>query len=87
MVQYSILFPAGPVQILICLVEIYLTVGVSMLAGLAVLLVCIPVNFWATRRGEERLDLQLAAKDRRVKLMSEILSGIKVKNLIRGGGT
>jgi hypothetical protein len=59
-------------------VQIYLTVGVSMVAGLGVLLMCIPLNFWASRRGEERLDTQLAAKDRRIKLMSEILSGIKV---------
>jgi len=55
-----------------------MTVGVSMLSGLAVLLVSIPINCWASRRGEERLNTQLAAKDRRIKLMSEILAGIKV---------
>ena len=48
-----------------------------MLAGLAVLLVCVPVNLWASKRGEEYMDTQLAAKDKRIKLMNEILTGIK----------
>jgi Zn-dependent membrane protease YugP len=67
----------GPLQILICLIQIYLIVGLSMLAGLGVLLVCVPVNFWASKRGEEYVDTQLAAKDKRIKLMNEILAGIK----------
>ena len=57
--------------------QIYLTVGLSMLAGLGVLLVCVPVNLWASKRGEEYMDTQLTAKDKRIKLMNEILAGIK----------
>ena len=48
-----------------------------MLAGLGVLLVCVPVNLWASKRGEEYMDTQLTAKDKRIKLMNEILAGIK----------
>ena len=37
------------------------------------------------RLGEEHLDTQLAAKDKRIKLMSQILSGIKVMKQILSG--
>ena len=48
-----------------------------MLAGLGVLLVSIPVNLWAGKQGEKYMDAQLTTKDRRIKLMNEILAGIK----------
>ena len=62
-------------------------------AGLAVLVLVTPLNLWASkwafqsiwcsinlmlRRGETLLERQLKAKDQRIKLMSEILAGIKV---------
>ena len=77
MYKKNLLFSPGPLQILICLVQIYLTVGLSMLAGLGVLLVSIPVNLWAGKQGEKYMDAQLTTKDRRIKLMNEILAGIK----------
>ena len=39
------------------------------------------MNIWSTRKGEQLQESQLAAKDERIKMMNEILPGIKVLKL------
>lgn len=52
--------------------------GSSVLAGLAVMLMLIPVNGLIVSRNKSLQIKQMKYKDNRVKLMNEILSGIKV---------
>ena len=69
----------APLQILAALVLIYLYVGISVFTGFVVLLLLIPFNAYVAglqRRFQER---NLRFKDIRVKLINEILNGIKVR--------
>ena len=69
----------APLQILAALVLIYLYVGVSVFTGFVVVLLLIPSNAYVAglhRRFQER---NLRFKDIRVKLINEILNGIKVR--------
>jgi ATP-binding cassette subfamily C (CFTR/MRP) protein 1 len=65
-------------MIVICLFLIYLQVGVSTFVGLALIIVTIPLNgvvfYWL---GEIR-KLKVVQTDKRVKLMNEILNGIRI---------
>ena len=49
-----------------------------MLAGLAVLVVLIPVNGWVANQVKKLQVQQMEYKDKRVKMMNEILNGMKV---------
>lgn len=48
------------------------------MAGLAVMIIMIPVNGFIAARVKKLQITQMKYKDERVKLMNEILSGIKV---------
>jgi ATP-binding cassette, subfamily C (CFTR/MRP), member 1 len=55
--------------------------GPSVFAGLAVMIILIPVNGFIANRIKTLQIRQMKNKDQRVKLMNEILSGIKVLKL------
>lgn len=55
--------------------------GPSVLAGLAMMIILIPVNALIASRAKTLQIKQMKNKDERVKLMNEILSGIKVSSL------
>ena len=67
--------------IILALAFLYLELGVSAFAGLGVLLLLIPANVWGGKKGEELQDKQMEKKDERIKIMTEILNGIKVIKL------
>lgn len=67
-----------PLQILLALVLIYLQVGVSMFTGFAILVLLIPFNTYMAGMQRKFQEKNLRFKDIRVKLVSEILNGIKV---------
>lgn len=52
-----------------------------MFAGLAVMIILIPVNGVVASRVKTLQIKQMKNKDERVKLMNEILSGIKVRSM------
>jgi ATP-binding cassette subfamily C (CFTR/MRP) protein 1 len=52
--------------------------GPSVLAGLAVMVLLIPVNAVVASKVKKYQIKQMKYKDQRVKLMNEILSGVKV---------
>ena len=56
-------------------------VGVSVFAGLAVMILLIPVNGVLANATKKLQIKQMKNKDRRVKMMNEILSGIKVNSI------
>lgn len=57
-------------------------VGYAMLAGLGVLLVISPINVCLVRWCRKSSKLGMEEKDKRMKLMNEILNGIKVSLFI-----
>ena len=68
-------------QSILCMVLVYQELGPAAMAGAAVLAVLIPFNAAGSKVGEVLQKAQLKAKDSRIKLMNEILSGIKVLKL------
>ncbi|XP_055468882.1 ATP-binding cassette sub-family C member 10 isoform X1 [Psammomys obesus] len=72
-----------PLQLAITLYLLYLQVGMAFLAGLVLVLLLVPVNkVIATRIMASNQEL-LQHKDARVKLMTELLNGIRVIKFFR----
>ncbi|KAM8843081.1 LOW QUALITY PROTEIN: ATP-binding cassette sub-family C member 10 [Synchiropus picturatus] len=67
-----------PFQFAIALYLLYLQVGVAFLGGLAVALLLVPFNKLLAARILGNNEEMLKHKDRRVKLMTEVLFGIRV---------
>ena len=57
----------------------YPIIGPSVFAGLAVMIILIPVNGFIANKVKTLQIKQMKNKDERVKMMNEILSGIKVR--------
>ncbi|XP_065338923.1 multidrug resistance-associated protein 1 isoform X7 [Cloeon dipterum] len=72
---------SAPLQIALSLYFLYQILGPSVFAGLAVMIILIPVNGYIANRIKTLQIKQMKNKDQRVKLMNEILSGIKVLKL------
>lgn len=60
-----------------------LSSGPSVLAGVAVMVILIPINGFIANRTKILQISQMKSKDKRVKLMNEILNGIKVSLDVR----
>ncbi|KAK9303948.1 hypothetical protein QLX08_004533 [Tetragonisca angustula] len=72
---------SAPLQIILALYFLWDILGPAVLAGLAVLLILIPINVLITNRLKTLQIRQMKHKDERVKLMNEVLNGIKVLKL------
>lgn len=72
---------AAPVQILIAVLLLYWELGASGVVGVAVLVLMTPVNIWLSGRMKDSQKEQMRHKDERVKLMGEVLTGMKVIKL------
>ncbi|XP_076273672.1 multidrug resistance-associated protein 1-like [Rhynchophorus ferrugineus] len=72
---------SAPLQLGLAIYFLWKEVGPSILAGLAVMLLLIPVNFLIIRKSKALQFRQMRYKDERVKMMNEILNGIKVLKL------
>lgn len=72
---------SAPLQIALALYFLWGLLGPSVLAGLAVMIVLIPVNGFIANKTKQFQISQMKNKDQRVKLMNEILNGIKVLKL------
>eukprot|EP01062_Namystynia_karyoxenos_P068259 TRINITY_DN6263_c1_g1_i1.p1 TRINITY_DN6263_c1_g1~~TRINITY_DN6263_c1_g1_i1.p1 ORF type:complete len:1471 (+),score=387.48 TRINITY_DN6263_c1_g1_i1:72-4415(+) len=71
-------FWSMPFQIAVSLYLLYRQVGVAFLAGLAFAIVLIPINRELARRIGKLSAAMMQAKDARVKVVSELLHGIRV---------
>lgn len=69
---------SAPLQIGLALYFLWDLLGPSVLAGLAVMIILIPINGVIANRIKTYQIKQMKYKDERVKLMNEVLSGIKV---------
>ena len=68
-----------PLQIAIAIYMLWGIVGPSALAGLAVMILLIPINgVMATYQRKLQIN-QMKQKDQRIKLMNEVLNGMKVR--------
>ncbi|KAI9470014.1 MAG: multi drug resistance-associated protein MRP [Benjaminiella poitrasii] len=72
---------SGPFQIVIALYLLRMTMGPSIWAGVAILLLAVPINMLIAKTMRRYQKTQMGNKDARVKLMNEILNGIKVIKL------
>ncbi|RZC38992.1 multidrug resistance-associated protein 1 [Asbolus verrucosus] len=72
---------SAPLQIILSLYFLWDILGPSVLAGLAVMIILIPVNGYIANKVKVLQIKQMKNKDERVKLMNEVLSGIKVLKL------
>lgn len=69
---------SAPFQIGLAIYFLWQSLGPSVLAGLFVMIVLIPINGFVAAKARNLQIKQMKNKDQRVKLMNEILSGIKV---------
>lgn len=72
---------SAPLQIILALYFLWDVLGPSVLAGLAVMIILIPINGYIANRAKVLQIKQMKNKDERVKLMNEVLNGIKVLKL------
>ncbi|KAF7277950.1 hypothetical protein GWI33_009066 [Rhynchophorus ferrugineus] len=72
---------SAPLQICLSMYFLWQELGPSVLAGLAVMIILIPVNGFIANKSKVLQIKQMKNKDERVKLMNEVLSGIKVLKL------
>ncbi|KAG5890605.1 hypothetical protein JTB14_005118 [Gonioctena quinquepunctata] len=81
LVGYLNMLWSAPLQICLSLYFLWQELGPSVLAGLAVMIILIPINGFIANKVKTLQVRQMKNKDERVKLMNEILNGIKVLKL------
>ncbi|XP_029434086.1 multidrug resistance-associated protein 1-like [Rhinatrema bivittatum] len=72
---------SAPFQILMATVFLWRELGISVLAGVAMLVLVIPINAFVASKVKLLKKSHLKSKDQRVKLLNEILHGIKILKL------
>ncbi|XP_051770131.1 ATP-binding cassette sub-family C member 3 isoform X5 [Ctenopharyngodon idella] len=72
---------SAPLQIILALFFLWQNLGASVLAGVAVMVLLIPLNAFIAMKTRTYQVEQMKHKDDRIKLMNEILNGIKVLKL------
>ncbi len=83
--QYGQMLWSAPFQIALCMASLYQLVGISMLAGVAAMIVMIPVNGFIARIMKTLQKKQMTNKDSRIRLMTEILNNMKSIKLFAWG--
>ncbi|KAG8247923.1 Canalicular multispecific organic anion transporter 1 [Homalodisca vitripennis] len=71
----------APIIIIVALYFLWQILGVATLAGLVVMLIIVPFNGFVANKMKKFQTQQMKLKDERVKIINEILSGIKVLKL------
>ncbi|XP_028844499.1 ATP-binding cassette sub-family C member 2 [Denticeps clupeoides] len=70
-----------PVQIVLSIVFLWNELGPSVLAGLGVMVLMVPINGLLATKSRDFQMQNMKFKDKRLKIMNEILSGIKILKL------
>ncbi|KAH7041035.1 P-loop containing nucleoside triphosphate hydrolase protein [Microdochium trichocladiopsis] len=68
---------SAPFQIAICMISLYNLVGWSMLAGIGVMIIMIPINGFIARFMKRLQKQQMKNKDSRSRLIAEIINNMK----------
>ncbi|XP_064218526.1 multidrug resistance-associated protein 1 isoform X3 [Aotus nancymaae] len=72
---------SAPLQVILALYLLWLNLGPSVLAGVAVMVLMVPINAVMAMKTKTYQVAHMKSKDNRIKLMNEILNGIKVLKL------
>ena len=76
---------SAPFQIVLCMISLYNLVGYSMLAGVGIMILSIPLNGLLARYMKKLQKIQMGNKDSRTRLMTEILNNMKSIKLYAWG--
>ncbi|XP_062618111.1 multidrug resistance-associated protein 1-like isoform X3 [Saccostrea cucullata] len=68
---------SGPFQIIVALYFLYMELGPSIFAGFGVMIILIPINALIAKKTRDLQVKQMTLKDGRIKMMNEVLNGIK----------
>ena len=71
----------APIQIGFSLYLLWAQLGIATLAGMAIMIILIPLNAWITSKWRSTQATLMKEKDKRTKLMNEVLNGMKVLKL------
>ncbi|KAG9239762.1 P-loop containing nucleoside triphosphate hydrolase protein [Amylocarpus encephaloides] len=83
--QYGQQLWSAPYQIVLCMASLYQLVGWSMLAGVGVMILMIPVNGFIARFMKRLQKRQMKNKDSRTRLIAEIVNNMKSIKLYAWG--
>ncbi|XP_009463507.1 PREDICTED: canalicular multispecific organic anion transporter 1 [Nipponia nippon] len=72
---------SSPLQMILSIVFLWRELGPSVLAGIAVMVLLIPINGFLVAKAKAIQVRNMKNKDERMKIMSEILNGIKILKL------
>ncbi|XP_025007572.2 ATP-binding cassette sub-family C member 2 isoform X2 [Gallus gallus] len=72
---------SSPLQIILSIVFLWGELGPSVLAGLAVMVLLIPINGFLVNKSKHIQVRNMKNKDERMKIMGEVLNGIKILKL------
>ena len=78
MVNYLHILWSGPLVIGLCIFFLWQILGIAALTGLVTMIVLVPLNGIIATRLRALTIKQMKTKDERLKMMNEILGGIKV---------
>ncbi|TMS36963.1 hypothetical protein L596_004005 [Steinernema carpocapsae] len=78
MTNFIMLFWSAPLQVILAIVFLTHLLGWAVIAGLVVLIAMVPVNSYISVKIRNCQVEQMKFKDERLKMMSEMLNGIKV---------
>uniref|UniRef100_A0A915DMW2 ABC transmembrane type-1 domain-containing protein n=1 Tax=Ditylenchus dipsaci TaxID=166011 RepID=A0A915DMW2_9BILA len=70
-----------PLMMIVGLLGLFYVLGVNTCYGIAVLFLIMPINFYISKRMAHYEQVQMKYKDARLKLVNDILSGMKVLKL------
>ncbi|KAJ4932488.1 hypothetical protein JOQ06_010909, partial [Pogonophryne albipinna] len=81
LITYINMIWSAPLQVVLALYFLWQNLGPSVLAGVAVMVLMVPVNAVIAMKTKTLQVAQMKSKDSRIKLMNEMLNGIKVLKL------
>ncbi|KAH9495893.1 Multidrug resistance-associated protein 1 [Bulinus truncatus] len=81
MMSYTWMVWSIPLQVFLAVYLLWDTLGLPVLAGLGLLLLLVPLNGFIAYRQQKLQRQNLFWKDRRIKMVNEVLGGIKVLKL------
>ncbi|KAK5969866.1 Multidrug resistance-associated protein 1 [Trichostrongylus colubriformis] len=81
MTTFVMLFWSAPLQVILSIVFLWRILGVAVIAGLVILIAMVPINSYISVKMRNCQVQQMKYKDERLKMMSEVLNGIKVLKL------
>jgi len=74
---YGLISLSGPFQITLAFISLYNILGWAAFAGIAIMIFSIPLNTYIARLLKRMQEEQMINRDRRTRLMSELLNNIK----------